>query len=59
MNELAAIEDLLQEVTINVNALRKAKLLFEDKLAPDFNIFDVMSLNEMGLSICIGSLLDA
>lgn len=49
---------VLEEVAFKIGTLRKAKNLFSDRLAPEFNIFDYLRTDEMGLSICISNLLN-
>lgn len=52
------IKRLLEDVTFQIGTLRKANELFSDRLAPNFNIFDYLRTDEMGLSRCIASLLN-
>ena len=52
------INALLYEVAFKIGTLRKANELFSDRLAPDFNVFDFLRTDEMGLSRCIASLLN-
>lgn len=52
------IEELLKNVAFKIGTLNEAKRLYANRLAPDFNIFDYMRDNEMGLSRCIASLLN-
>lgn len=52
------IQNLLNDVSFKVGTLRKANELFSDRLAPNFNIFDYLRTDEMGLSRCIASLLN-
>lgn len=52
------IKTLLDDVAFKIGTLRKANELFADRLAPDFNIFDYLRTDEMGLSRCIASLLN-
>lgn len=52
------VKILLNDVSFKVETLRKANELFSDRLAPNFNIFDYLRTDEMGLSRCIASLLD-
>lgn len=52
------IEELLKNVAFKIGTLNEAKRLYADRLAPDFNMFDYMRDNEMGLSRCIASLLN-
>jgi hypothetical protein len=52
------IRTLLNDVSFKVGTLKKANELFSDRLAPNFNIFDYLRTDEMGLSRCIASLLN-
>ena len=52
------IEKLLDSVAFKIGTLNEAKRMFANKLAPEFNIFDYMRGDEMGLSRCIASLLN-
>lgn len=52
------IEKLLKNVANKIAALNEAKRMYANKLAPDFNIFDYLRGDEMGLSRCIASLLN-
>lgn len=51
-------ETLLKDVDFKIETLRKANELFSARLAPNFNIFDYLRTDEMGLSRCIASLLN-
>lgn len=51
-------ETLLRKTAVSIQALRKAKEIFSDRLAPDFNLFDFLRSDEIGLSRCISSLLN-
>ena len=52
------MQKLLVEVAFKNGTLKEAKRLYADRLAPDFNIFDYLRDDEMGLSQCIASLLN-
>lgn len=52
------MQKLLVEVAFKNGTLKEAKRLYADRLAPDFNIFDYLRDDEMGLSHCIASLLN-
>lgn len=52
------IKVLLREVAFKIGTLREAKGRFSDRLAPEFNIFDYLRTDEIGISGCIASLLD-
>lgn len=58
MNLYSPHASLLHKTTASIQALRKAKEMFSDKLAPDFNLFDFLRSDEIGLSRCISSLLN-
>ena len=49
---------LLKQVFNDVMALRKARELFADQLAPDFRLFDYLRTDEYGLSRCLADLLN-
>jgi hypothetical protein len=51
-------ENLIRDVSLNLSVLEEAKKRFSAQLAPDFNLFDFLRNDEMGLSACIASLLD-
>lgn len=55
---LHQLEVLLHEVALKVGSLNEAKKRFSAQLAPEFRIFDYLRTDEMGLSLCIASLLD-
>lgn len=52
------IKKLLEDTNFKVNTLKEAKRLYANRIAPDFNIFDYLRQDEMGLSNCIASLLN-
>lgn len=52
------ISGFLREVGIKIQSLKEAKRLYGNQVAPDFHIFDYLRDDEMGLSRCIGNLLD-
>ena len=52
------ISNFLREVGMKVASLKEARRLYGSQIAPDFYIFDYLRDNEMGLSRCIGNLLD-
>lgn len=52
------IEQLLEDVRFKIGTLREARSRFADQLAPEFRIFDFLRTDEMGLSLCIASLLN-
>lgn len=56
--EIEAIGSILKEVEFKIGTLKEARSRFADRLAPDFNIFDYLRTDEMGLSTCLADLLD-
>jgi hypothetical protein len=52
------IDVLSKRVLLDVRALRKARDLFSDQLAPEFSFFDYLRANENGVSRCFRDLLD-
>ena len=52
------IDALSKRVLLDVLALRKARDLFSDQLAPEFSFFDYLSAKENGISRCFRDLLD-
>lgn len=53
-----SIQKLLDDVTLWRESHKKANALFSRQLAPDFNLFNLFSINEMTLSKCLAFLLD-
>lgn len=51
-------ESLLEDVSSKLEALREAKRMFAEQLAPDFSFFDYFRSDEMALSACIAGLLN-
>jgi hypothetical protein len=58
MSELNSIKNFLRRASIKIEAVNEAKRLYGSQIAPDFFIFDYLRDDEMGLSWCLGSLLD-
>ncbi len=58
MSELDNIKNFLRRASIKIEAVNEAKRLYGSQIAPDFLIFDYLRDDEMGLSWCLGSLLD-
>lgn len=52
------VEPFLKDVGNKVRALDEAKKLYGHHIAPDFFIFDYLRTDEMGVSRCIGDLLN-
>lgn len=51
-------ESLLNDVSLKLGAIRQAKRMFAEQLAPEFSFFDYFRADEMALSACIAGLLD-
>lgn len=58
MSELDSIKNFLRRASIKIEAVNEAKRLYGSQIAPDFFIFDYLRDDEMGLSCCLGGLLD-
>ena len=52
------ITALLGGVALQIGALQEARRRFSVQLAPEFNLFDYLRSDELGLSACLASLLD-
>ena len=52
------ITTLLGDVAFKLGTMNEARKRFTVQLAPDFNLFDYLRTDELGLSACIASLLD-
>lgn len=57
MDETKVLE-LLHKAAIKIEGVKEAKRLYGSQIAPDFRIFDYLRDDEMGLSKCIGDLLN-
>lgn len=55
---METIRGLLNEVGFKIGTLREARNQFAAQLAPDFNLFDYLRNDEMGVSKVIADLLD-
>ncbi len=53
-----SVDELLRMVTAKQKAFEDAKLLYQDRFAPDFNPFDLLRPNEVRLSSVLAWLLD-
>ena len=51
-------QSLLEDVSSKVGALREAKRMFAEQLAPEFSFFSYFRSDELALSACIAGLLD-
>ena len=51
-------QSLLEDVSSKLGALREAKRMFAEQLAPEFSFFDYFRSDELALSACIAGLLD-
>lgn len=52
------MQKLINEVSQKINALETAQALYSRQLSPDFNTFDYINTDELGLSRIIATLLD-
>ena len=52
------ITALLGDVAFKIGTVKEARKRFAAQLAPDFNLFDYLRADELGLSACLASLLD-
>ena len=52
------VQNLLNEVSSIIKALDKAKQLYGEQLAPDFNVFNYIGFNETNLSYILNDLLN-
>ena len=52
------LQNLLNKVNAKVQALKTAKQLYGEQLAPNFLVFDFVNTNEIGLSGILACLLD-
>jgi hypothetical protein len=55
---ISVVPTLLKNVEFHAGTLREARKLFSAQLAPDFNLFNFLRHDEMGLSSAIADLLD-
>jgi hypothetical protein len=55
---MSAVQTLLEEVSQKINALETAQALYSRQLSPDFNTFDYINTDELGLSRILAALLD-
>jgi len=55
---VAEVSGLLSQVTHSLGALRRARKLFEDRLAPEFSPFQFIKISEMGDSRLLKWMLD-
>lgn len=55
---MKTVESLLKEVDFKIGTLQEARKRFSAQLAPDFNLFDYLRTDEMGVSKVIADLLD-
>ena len=53
-----AVQNLINEVSEKVRALETAQALYSRQLSPDFNTFDYINTDELGLSRILAALLD-
>ena len=55
---MKTVEGLLKEVAFKIGTLQEARKRFSAQLAPNFNLFDYLRTDEMGVSRVIADLLD-
>lgn len=55
---MSAVQILINEVSQKIRALETAQSLYSRQLSPDFNTFDYIKTDELGLSHILASLLD-
>lgn len=56
---MSAVQNLINEVSQKINALETAQALYSRQLSPDFNTFDYINTDELGLSRILATLLDS
>jgi len=54
---MSAVQILLEEVSQKINALQTAQALYSRQLSPNFNTFDYINTDELGLSRILAALL--
>lgn len=55
---MSVVQKLINEVSQKINALETAQALYSRQLSPDFNTFDYINTDELGLSRILATLLD-
>lgn len=55
---MSEVQTLINEVSQKIQALETAQALYSRQLSPDFNTFDYINTDELGLSRILASLLD-
>ena len=55
---MSEVQTLINEVTKKIYALETAQALYSRQLSPDFNTFDYINTDELGLSRILATLLD-
>ena len=55
---MSAVQNLINDVSQKVRALETAQALYSRQLSPDFNTFDYINTDELGLSRILAALLD-
>lgn len=58
MHVIDPVEKFIHSASIQIESVNAAKKLYGNQISPDFLIFDYLRDDEMGLSRCIGNLLD-
>lgn len=55
---MSTVQSLINDVSQKINALETAQELYSRQLSPDFNTFDYITTDELGLSRILAALLD-
>lgn len=55
---MSPVQTLINEVSQKIHALEAAQALYSRQLSPNFNTFDYINTDELGLSRILGALLD-
>lgn len=58
MGNLTELEAFLTKTHYRIESFKEAKQLYADKVAPEFSLFDYLRNDEVGISKCIGDLLN-
>lgn len=55
---MSTVQNLINDVSQKVKALETAQALYSRQLSPEFNTFDYINTDELGLSRILAALLD-
>ena len=55
---MSTVQNLINNVSQKIKALEAAQALYSCQLSPDFNTFDYIKTDELGLSCILAALLD-